>query len=493
MDSRKLLLVVIGIIALLLAGCAPEVTPWIPTATPQEAEHEEAQPADQAMGEGEEHDDEQAHADENSEDLGEPDVRYTLITGGGTGQLIYVGVGGDIDGVENPLLTAEPGEVVEITLINGDKIEHDLVIDELGVHTDHLQDLDSQSTITFKVEEEAEYEYYCSVPGHRQAGMVGILRVGQPESAAATAPSIVLDPAEVPAPIGTRPPTTVDVALTAQEVVGQLADGTTYKYFTFNGTVPGPMIRVRVGDTVNLSLTNDTSSALSHSIDLHAVNGPGGGAVYTQTAPGDTHAFSFKALNPGVYVYHCATPSVPHHIASGMYGLIVVEPEGGLPPVDKEFYVMQGEIYTEQPFGTLGQVDFSMQDMLDETPEFFVFNGAAGALASDEYAMRAEVGDTVRIYMGVGGPNFTSAFHVIGEIFDRAYPYASLTSPPLTDVQTATVPPGGAWVVEFKLEVPGRYILVDHALSRLERGLVGFLYAEGEDAPEIFSELAPEG
>ncbi|TFH35003.1 MAG: nitrite reductase, copper-containing, partial [Anaerolineales bacterium] len=453
----------------------PEVTPWIPTATPQEV-------VDAAMP---------AAADDHSEDLGVPDVRYTLLTGGGTGKLIFVGVGGDIDGLENPTLTAEPGDVVEITLINGDKIEHDLLIEELGVHSEPLQELDAQSTVTFKVEEEAEYAYFCSIPGHRQAGMVGTLRVGQPQSAAATAPSIVRNPADLPAPVGDRPPQTIAVDLLAQELEGQLADGTTYSYYTFNGQVPGPMIRVRVGDTVELTLTNATASSLSHSIDLHAVNGPGGGAVYTQTAPGDTHAFSFKALNPGVYVYHCATPSVPHHIASGMYGLIVVEPEGGLPLVDKEFYVMQGEIYTEQAFGTLGHLDFSMQKLLNETPEYFVFNGAAGALTSDENALRAEVGDTVRIFVGVGGPNFTSSFHVIGEIFDRVYPFGSMTSPALTDVQTISVAPGGAWIVEFKLEVPGRYILVDHALSRLERGLAGFLYAEGEDAPEIFAELTP--
>lgn len=464
------------LLSLLAAGCAPEVTPWVPTPTPQDTAISDA---------------DHASSGDHNEELDQPDVRYTLITGGGTGKLVYIGQGGTIDGLENPTLTAEPGDVVEITLINGDKIEHDLAIDEIAVLSDHVQELDSHSIVTFKVEEEAEYAYYCSIPGHRQAGMVGVLRVGQPQSIAATAPSIVRNPADLPAPIGDRAPQTVMVDLLAQELEGQLADGTTYTYYTFNGQVPGPMLRVRVGDTVELRLTNATASSLSHSIDLHAVNGPGGGAVYTQTAPGDTHAFSFKALNPGVYVYHCATPSVPHHIASGMYGLIVVEPEGGLPPVDKEFYVMQGEIYTEQPFGTPGHIDFSMQDMLNETPEYFVFNGAAGALTSDENALRAEVGDTVRIFVGVGGPNFTSSFHVIGEIFNRVYPFGSMTSPALTDVQTISVAPGAAWVVEFKIDVPGRYILVDHALSRLERGLVGFLYAEGEDAPEIFAELSP--
>ena len=423
----------------------------------------------------------------------EPTVRYTLVTGGGTGKLNYVGRGGDIDGQLNPTLTAQPGDVVEITLVNGDYILHDLAIDEFGVKTPQLQNADETATVIFHVEQEGEFFYYCSVPGHRQAGMEGILRVGNPAPAAAEGPSIVHSPSDLPGPIDRRAPQVVDVELTAQEVVGQLADGTTYPYFTFNGTVPGPFLRVRVGDTVNLTLHNETSSTLGHSIDLHAVNGPGGGAVYTQTLPGETHVFSFRALNPGLYVYHCATPSVPHHIASGMYGLILVEPEGGMPPVDKEFYVMQGEIYTVEPFGMQGALAFSMEKMLAEAPEYVVFNGAAGALTLDENLLQVEVGDTVRIFFGVGGPNLTSSFHVIGEIFDRAYPFAALTSPPLTDVQTVSVPPGGAAVVEFKVDVPGRYLLVDHALSRLERGLVGFLMAEGAEDPTIFSGELTEG
>ncbi len=271
-------------------------------------------------------------------------------------------------------------------------------------------------------------------------------------------------------------------------MTGRLADGATYDYFTFNGQIPGPMIRVRVGDTVELRLANETDSDLAHSIDLHAVNGPGGGAVYTETAPGEENVFTFKALAPGLFVYHCATPSVAQHIANGMYGLILVEPEGGLPEVDREFYVMQGEIYTEQDFGAQGHLDYSYDRMLDEDPEYFVFNGAANALTTEENALQADVGDTVRIYFGVGGPNFVSSFHVIGEIFDRVYELASLTSEPLSDVQTTLVPPGGAAVVEFEIDEPGRYILVDHALSRLERGLVGFLFAEGEEREDVFYE-----
>ena len=413
-------------------------------------------------------------------------VEYTLLTGGGTGQLVFVGVGGDIDGKVNPTLVADPGDVVKITVVNGDGIQHDLAIDEFQVNTGMVEGQGQIGSVTFTAGEAGAYIYYCSIPGHRQAGMWGTLQVGAATTARAQGASVVHKPDDLPAPIGTRGPATVRIDLTTQEVEGQLADGTTYSYFTFNGTIPGPFLRVRDGDTVEMYLKNETESSFQHSIDLHAVNGPGGGAVYTQTKPGEETTFSFKALNPGLYVYHCATPSVPHHIANGMYGLILVEPARGLRKVDREFYVMQGEIYTAQSYGTQGHLDFSNEKMLAEHPEYFIFNGAAGALTSDDNALRAEVGETVRIFFGVGGPNSTSSFHVIGEIFDRAWPFAALTSEPLTDVQTISVPPGGAAMVEFKIDVPGRYLLVDHALSRLERGLVGFLYAEGEEQPEIF-------
>jgi nitrite reductase (NO-forming) len=305
--------------------------------------------------------------------------------------------------------------------------------------------------------------------------------------AAVNAVSIVRNPSDLPPPIGNREPMTLKLSMETLEVVGQLADGTTFRYFTFDGKVPGPMLRIRVGDTVELTLKNASTSIFPHSIDLHAVTGPGGGAVYTQTPSGGETKFTFKALNVGLYVYHCATASIPHHIQSGMYGLILVEPPGGLPPVDREFYVMQGDMYTQEVYGTQGDLTYSADKMHHEQAEYVVFNGAVGALTSEANALQAKVGETVRIYFGVGGPNYTSSFHVIGEIFDRVYEQASLTGAALTDVQTTTVPPGGATMVEFKLDVPGRYILVDHALGRLELGGAGFLVVEGEDDPEIYA------
>ncbi len=415
------------------------------------------------------------------------DVVYTLTTGSEGTSLVFIGVGGEIDGVVNPTLTASPGQTVQIRLVNGQPVEHDLRIDEFDVETGSVFAEGEEAIITFHVMEGGVYTYYCSIPGHRAAGMEGLLQVGATSSDEAAGVSVIQNPANLPGPLGDRGPELVQVELTARELEATLADGTTYKFFTFDGVVPGPFIRARVGDTIEITLNNASESAFIHSIDLHSVTGPGGGAVHTQVQPGESKVFTFQALNPGIYVYHCATASHAHHIQSGMYGLILIEPEGGLPPVDREFYVMQGEVYTAEPYGTPGLLTFDHEAMLDERPEYFIFNGAAAALTTEENGLHAEVGETVRIFFGVAGPNFTSSFHVIGEIFDRVYSYGSITSPPVTDVQTVSVAPGGATIVEFEVQVPGTYILVDHALSRLERGLVGLLFVSGEDKPGIFS------
>jgi nitrite reductase (NO-forming) len=412
---------------------------------------------------------------------------FTLETDFGSQGMIFIGVGGDIDGVVNPTLYVAEGGVVEITLLNGDGMQHDISF--LGLDnaaSDYVNNKGDETSLVFTASESGEYTYICTVPGHRQAGMEGLLVVGEvAEREVFSAPSIALDPSNLPAPIGVRDPHHHVIEIETIELEGHLADGSTFTYWTFDGTVPGPFLRMRVGDTADITLTNRPDSTVTHSIDFHAVTGPGGGAAVTQAPPGESRSFTFKALNPGLYVYHCATPMVAHHIANGMYGLILVEPEEGLPEVDREFYVMQGEIYTLASLGEKGRHEISIDKLLNETPEYFVFNGSVDALTG-EYPLHANVGETVRIYFGVGGPNFVSSFHVIGEIFDRVYDQASITSPPLTDVQTILVPPGGAAVVDFKVDYPGRYILVDHALSRLERGLVGFLLVEGEADPEIF-------
>lgn len=296
------------------------------------------------------------------------------------------------------------------------------------------------------------------------------------------------NPVNVPPPITRTEPATVRLEFETIEIEGHLDTNTRYRFWTFNGKIPGPFQRVRVGDTVEVYLKNNEDSWFAHNIDLHAVTGPGGGAALGMPGPGEDYSFRFKALNPGLYVYHCAVAPVALHIANGMYGLILVEPEGGLPPVDREYYVMQGEIYTEERYGSTGLLSESYDKLLDERAEYLVFNGHTGAL-TEHYPLRAKVGETVRIYFGVGGPNYISSFHVIGEIFDRVYLHGSLETPPLENVQTITVPAGGSAMVEFKCDVPGRFVLVDHALSRAERGLAGYLIVEGDENPDIFASL----
>jgi nitrite reductase (NO-forming) len=421
----------------------------------------------------------------------ELDARYTLRTGIAEGRMVYIGVGGTIDGKVNPTLTAAVNQGVQITLINGEGAEHDITFPDQGTKSQRVTGSGASTTVAFRATKAGEFVYFCSLPGHQLAGMEGKFVVtDKPAPQALAQADISHDPAGVPPPIGNRPPTTVRVDLETVELEGQLADGTTYGYWTFNRTVPGPLLRARVGDTVEVHLKNSADSSMVHSVDFHAVIGPGGGAVATQVEPGDEKGFSFKALVPGLYVYHCATPMVAQHIANGMYGMILIEPEGGLPHVDHEFYVMQGEIYTDAAFGKHGSQEFSVTKMLDEHPEYFVLNGAVGSLTKN-HPMHAKIGDTVRLFFGVGGPNFPSSFHVIGEIFDRVYLDGGVTSPPLTGLQTVTVPAGGAVITEFKLQVPGRYILVDHALARMERGLAGFITVEGKPTPEIFNPLQP--
>jgi nitrite reductase (NO-forming) len=293
--------------------------------------------------------------------------------------------------------------------------------------------------------------------------------------------------ATVPPPITRKEPALVKVGLEVKELDARLDDGVGYTYWTFNGSVPGPFIRVREGDTVELTLKNPQGNFIPHNIDLHAVNGPGGGATLTNVRPGEEAAFRFKAMNPGIYIYHCATPPVPHHITKGMYGLVLVEPEAGIPPVDKEFYVVQGDIYIDGQRGDKGLRGDSLAKLVDERADYVVFNGSVGALMGDN-ALKAAVGDTVRIYFGVGGPNVISSFHVIGEIFDRVYPEGALANPHY-NVQTTLVPAGGATMVEFKIDVPGTYLLVDHSLSRLFKGAVGQIVATGAEDPAVFSPM----
>jgi copper-containing nitrite reductase len=297
---------------------------------------------------------------------------------------------------------------------------------------------------------------------------------------------IVRDPTDVPPSVGNRAPALVKIELTAKEMVGTLdpSAGTTYRYWTFNGKVPGPMIRVRQGDMVEVTLHNDPSSRMTHSIDFHAALGIGGGAAFSQTAPGQSKTFTFQATTPGLFVYHCGTQMIAEHMANGMYGLILVEPPNGLPHVDREYYVMQGEIYTTEPKGKEGLQQFSTANLMDEKPQYFVFNGAVGAL-TEQHPMPATVGETVRVFFGNAGPNQTSSTHIVGEIFTRVYQLGSLSSPVLTDVQTVGVPSGAAAILEFAARLPGKFAMMDHAISRMAKGNMAVFDVTGPENADL--------
>ncbi|MEN1927754.1 copper-containing nitrite reductase [Luteimonas sp. MJ204] len=414
------------------------------------------------------------------------DVNFSLRTEITGGQMVFVGNAGAIKDQVNPDLRVPEGSVVAITITNNDGAMHDIAVPEFGAQSDQLVGVGSSTTIVFRAAKGGTFEYICTIPGHKLAGMAGKLIVGDVKEEVSTAVDISKNPAEVGTPVGDRAAQHVTYDLLTTEVEGRLSDGSTYRYWTFDNTVPGPLLRIRQGDTVTINLKNAEDSVNIHSVDFHSVTGPGGGAAVTQVRPGETKSFTFKALHPGLFVYHCATPMIAHHISNGMYGMILVEPEGGLPTVDKEYYVMQGELYTAQKHGSSGLQEFSVDKLLDEKPEHLMFNGSMDALTKT-YDMNANVGEEVRIFFGVGGPNLISSFHLIGEVFDRVYDLASFTSPPLTDVQTTLVPPGGATMVEFKVDYPGKYILVDHALSRAEKGLTGILTVNGEADSTIFN------
>lgn len=298
-------------------------------------------------------------------------------------------------------------------------------------------------------------------------------------------------PPFVPTPVGKRKAKKLKVDMEILEMEGELSNGVRYIYWTFDGTVPGSFIRTRVGDEVEFTLKNHPDNKLPHNIDLHAVTGPGGGAESSFVAPGREKTFSFKTLNPGLYVYHCATAPIGMHIANGMYGLILVEPEGGLPPVDKEYYIMQGEFYTKGKNGERGLQPFDMQKAVDEHADYVVFNGKVNALTGKD-ALTAKVGETVRIYVGNGGPNLVSSFHVIGEILDKVYVEGGdLIN---ENVQTTLIPAGGAAIVEFKVDVPSSLVIVDHSVFRaFNKGALANLNVEGEENKTVYAGEIKEG
>ena len=305
---------------------------------------------------------------------------------------------------------------------------------------------------------------------------------------------IAADPTDIPKPILRDEPTTVDVDFTTRELIAEIEPGVTFQYMTFNDQVPGPLVRTRVGDTVNLTITNHESNSMVHNVDFHAARGPGGGAEATTVEPGQTKRLRFKVTYPGAFLYHCAVPEVDYHISAGMFGIILVEPEDGLPEVDHEFYLGQQDVYTNGETGQEGHHEFDTASMVLEEPTYVLMNGEKYAITPDNYGpMTVKTGETARVFFGVGGPNMLSSFHPIGSVWDEVWEQGALASEPQRYVQTTPVLPGSTSVATASFPVPGDYKLVDHALSRVaHRGALAIIRAEGAENTEIF-DATPSG
>ncbi len=299
---------------------------------------------------------------------------------------------------------------------------------------------------------------------------------------------IAADPTDIPDPVDWDEPRHHEVEMTTTERIAEIEPGVTFQYMTFEDRVPGPMVRVRRGDTVEFTIHNPEENSMPHNMDFHAVYGTGGGADASTVAPGETAGFTFRAEYPGVFVYHCAVPNMDQHISAGMFGAILVEPEDGLPEVDRELYFGQHELYTKGDPGEEGHHAFDMDAMAAEEPTYVCLNGEAYAFTENGYGpVTVDKNERVRIFWANGGPNLTSSWHAIGNVWETFYRDGDLVSEPDRYVETAPVVPGSVAAAEIDTPVPGQIKLVDHALSRVVRkGMLGAIKVEGEPEPDIF-------
>ena len=292
-------------------------------------------------------------------------------------------------------------------------------------------------------------------------------------SSSASAAKYNVAPGSVPAhqTYNAQPPVaaqgdTVSVRLIAKQALISIAPDVAYHAWTFNGTVPGPIIRVRQGQTVNFTLTNEDQ--MPHSIDFHAAQTPWS-VNYQPVAPGKSLSFSFKANYPGVFMYHCGTSPAMFHMANGMYGAIIVDPASGWSPA-QEFVVVQSEFYTRQ--SPDGSYTLDANKMMQVMPDYVVFNGYANQYK--DKPLQARAGQKIRIFVVNAGPSQFSAFHVIGGIFSDVYVDGNPANHTVGD-QTITVPPGGGSVVELTIPDAGQYPFVSHSFSGASTGALGII------------------
>jgi nitrite reductase (NO-forming) len=259
----------------------------------------------------------------------------------------------------------------------------------------------------------------------------------------------------------------VNVTLTIKELLVTIAPNVAYRAWTFNGTVPGPIVRVRQGQTIHFTLVND--GTMPHSIDFHATQTPWN-VNYQEVPAGKSFSFDWKANYPGVFMYHCGAPTVIYHIANGMYGQIIVDPANGWGTSAKEYGLVQSEFYTSQQSD--GTYSIDPTKLTNDLPDYVVFNGY-----TNQYKLApltAKVGERIRLFILNAGPTEFSAFHVIGAIFSDVYMDGNPANRTVGN-QTITIPPGGGAVVELTIPDPGLYPFVTHSFASVGKGALGVI------------------
>ena len=385
-------------------------------------------------------------------------------------------------------LTVAAAGPVAVTFVNDGATAHNITFAD-GTALSADAGKTATGTVTIPA---AGLSFLCSIPGHAAAGMTGSIAVAGGSampgmSAAPTNPSttVAAPVADPNAPKYTLVDATApalmsgtvhDVDFPIIEKDMTVADGFVVHVWTFGGTVPGPTLHVHLGDTVRVHLTNQTT--MSHSIDFHA----------SQTAmdhqmieikPGATFTYTFTADYAGVWMYHCGTAPALHHIANGMFGMVIVEPKGGLPKVDKELAIVQSEWYLgaqKQP------VDYTKANAAAPAPDFVVFNGVANQYKDNPIAVPTN--GRVRVFVLDVGPNIDSSFHIVGTIFDtvtkegiqlvkgNAGGYGS---------QAVDLSPAQGAIIEFSPKEDGMYPMVTHAFNFVGKGAIGIIMAGDGD------------
>lgn len=382
----------------------------------------------------------------------------------------------------------QPGRYA-VTLINDGFLPHDITFPD-GVQIVAA----AGETATGEVEIPAGgLSFICAVPGHADAGMVGKISVAGGAAAAhghdhggpapetdvkadPNAPAYELYDAAAPARLEGA---VHEIELVTEEKLMTVADGFVQKVWTFGGGVPGPVIRVKVGDTVRIHLKNPTGSEVPHSIDFHSSQ-VAPNRLMVNISPGEDLVYEFKAEYAGVWMYHCGTAPALHHIANGMYGMMIVEPAEGLPPVDKEFAFVQSEWY----LGPQGQPSsLAKAAAAAPAPDFVVFNGIANQYKDNP--LQVEPGERIRVFMLNAGPSIDSSFHVVGTIFDTVIKEGVALhqgNPGNYGAQAVDLAPAQGAIIEFTTVEPGMYPIVTHAFNFVGRGALG-LFQSGDGQP----------